>query len=191
MTGSARRDPAFAGTTIGDIACRTRNRIGWFNGIARPPDKPRARAGSPSIRDGAHDRAWHRAAVAVTGIFLRQRIAAALGTARRPGGAKRARRDLDRRDQVIDRGFARRPEVAGLPGALRPAVLRLYPRFSVRDFPRGNRVYRFRRLWRAHALRGARASPARAHPQADDGAVCDRGGAAEQTAGRSPKPPRI
>src|SRR6266478_1994823 len=103
-----------------------RNRIGWFNGIARPSGKPRASAGSPSVGDGAGDRARHRAAIAVAGIFLRQRIAAALGTACRPGGAERARRDLDRRDQIIDRGFARRPEVAGLPGALRPAVLRLY-----------------------------------------------------------------
>src|SRR5260221_2758288 len=155
------------------------NRIGWFDGIARPPDKPRASTGSPSVGDGAGDSARHRAAVTVAGIFLRQRIAAALGTARRPGGAERARRDLDRRDQVIDRGFARRPEVAGLPGALRPAVLRLYAGFAVRDFSGGNRANRCGRLWRAYALRGAGASPAGADPQADDGPVRYRRRAAD------------
>src|SRR5258705_11322932 len=152
-----------------------RNWIGWFDGIERPPDKPRALAGSASVGDGAGDSARHRAAVTVAGIFLRQRIAAALGTARRPGGAERARRDLDRRDQVIDRGFARRPEVAGLPGALPPAVLCLYARVAVRDFPRGNRADRCRRLRRAYALRGAGASAAGADPPADDGSGCDRG----------------
>src|SRR6266403_6090703 len=141
--------PAFAGTarrTLRQLAPRSaasaplRNRLGFVsNGIARPPGKPRASAGSPSVGDGAGGRARHRAAVAVAGIFLRQRVAAALGTARRPGSTERARRDLDRRDQVIDRGFAGRPEVAGLPGALRPAVLRLYARFAVRDFSCGYR----------------------------------------------------
>src|SRR6266446_6842436 len=160
----------------------------WFNGIARPPGKPRASAGSPSVGDGAGDRARHRAAIAVAGIFLRQRIAAALGAACRPGGAERARRDLDRRDQIIDRGFARRPEVAGLPGALRPAVLRLHPGPAVRDFSDGNRADRRRRLWRAYALRGAGASSAGAYAQADDGAFRDRRRASDQSAGRCGRP---
>ena len=42
---------------------------------------------------------------------------------RRSRRARRRRRNLDRRDQVVDRGFPRRPEMAGLPAALRPAVL--------------------------------------------------------------------
>jgi DNA repair protein MmcB-like len=95
------------------------------------------------------------------------------------------RADLDRRDQVIDRGSARRPEVAGLPGALRPAVLRLHPGPAVRDFSGGNRADRRRRLWRAYALRGAGASSAGADPQADDGSVRDRRRAADQSADRS------
>src|ERR1035437_8399838 len=41
---------------------------------------------------------------------------------RRSGGARCRRRDLDRRDQVLGRRFPCRPEMAGLPGPLRPAV---------------------------------------------------------------------
>ena len=48
--------------------------------IARPPGCSRARPGPPPVGDGAGDRAWHRAAITVAGIFLHQRIAAALGT---------------------------------------------------------------------------------------------------------------
>src|SRR6476660_5672710 len=64
---------------------------------------------------------------------------------------------------------------------------RLFFAFT-QDFPRGNRADRCRRLWRAYALRGAGASPAGADPQADDGAVCDRSRAADQSAGRSAGP---
>src|ERR1700738_1109395 len=131
------------------------------------------------------DRPRHRAAAALAGIFLHQRIAAALGPARRSGGAQRARRDLDRRDQIIARGFARRPEMAGLPRALRPAVLRLHAGSAVRDFPRTDRPNRRRCLWRASALRGAGAPAAGADAQTDDGTVRHGRGAADQPAGRS------
>ena len=52
-------------------------------------------------------------------------------------------------------------------------------------FPARHRADHRRRLWRAHALRGARASPAGGNAQIDDGAFCDGGGAADQPAGRS------
>src|SRR5258707_12730821 len=94
------------------------NRLGSGNGIARPPDQPRARAGSPPVGDGAPDCARHRAAATVVGVFLHQRIAVALGAPGRSGGLERARRNLDRRDQVLGGGFARRPEMAGLTDAL-------------------------------------------------------------------------
>src|SRR5471032_85015 len=72
-----------------------RNRIRLAgNGIARPHRHSRARTGPTAVGDGAGDRARHRAAIAVAWIFLCQRIAAAVRTARRPGGAERARRDL-------------------------------------------------------------------------------------------------
>ena len=83
---------------------------------------------------GAGDRARHRAVVAIARVLLHQRIAAAFGPPRRSGGVERARRNLDRRDQVIGGRFARRPEMAGLPDALRPAVLRLHAGSAVRDF---------------------------------------------------------
>src|SRR5882757_9056608 len=51
--------------------------------------------------------------------------------------------------QILDRGLARRSEMAGVSGALRPAVLRLHARFAVRDFSRRHRPDRRRRLWRA------------------------------------------
>src|ERR1700722_11990777 len=66
------------------------NLVGCRNGIAGPPSCPGTPAGSPSVRDGTGDRARHRAAVAVAGIFLCQRIAVAFGAARRSGGAERA-----------------------------------------------------------------------------------------------------
>src|SRR6476646_6944859 len=44
------------------------NRLGSGKGIARPPDQPRARAGSPPVGDGAGDRARHRAAVTVARV---------------------------------------------------------------------------------------------------------------------------
>src|SRR3979411_2349848 len=52
---------------------------------------------------------------------------------RRSGGAERARRNLDRRDQIIGGGSARRPEMAGVSRALRPAVLCLHAGSAVRD----------------------------------------------------------
>src|SRR5713226_8688260 len=158
------------------------------HGKARPPGQSRARARPSSVGDGAGDCARHRAAIAVAGVFLHQRIAAALGTACRSGGAERARRDLDRRNQILDRGSARRSEMAGLPDALRPAVLCLHPGSAMRDFPRANRADRGRCLWCVYALRGAGASAAGADPQADDGAVCDNCGAADQPVGRSAGP---
>src|SRR5450432_2595895 len=161
------------------------------NGKARPPGQSRASARPSSVGDGAFDRARHRAAIAVAGIFLHQRIAAALGTARRSGGAERARRDLDCRNQILDRGSARRSEMAGLPDALRPAVLCLHPGSAMRDFPRANRADRGRCLWRVYALRGTGASADGADPQSDDGAVRDSRGTADQPAGRSAGPRRV
>ena len=52
-------------------------------------------------------------------------------------------------------------------------------------FPARNRPDRCRRLWRAYALRGAGASSAGADAQADNRAVRDRRGAADQSPGRS------
>ena len=95
------------------------------------------------------------------------------------------RRDLDRRDQVVAGGFARRPEMAGLPAALRPAVLCLHAGPALRDLSRRHRPDRRRRLWRAPALRGARASPAGGDAQIDDGALCDGRRATDQPPGRS------
>src|SRR5437763_2738701 len=161
------------------------------NGIARPPDQPRARAGSPSVGDGACDRAWHRAAVALVGIFLHQRIAAAVGTARRSGGAERARRDLDRRDQVLARGSARRSQMGRLSRRLRPAVLCVHAGFAVRDFSKGDGPDRGRCLWRAFALRSAGAPPAGSDAETDDGAVRNRRRTADQPAGRSARTRRV
>src|ERR1700704_2689015 len=70
------------------------------HGIARPPDQPRTRAGWPPVGNRAGGRARHCAVVAIAGLFLHQRIAAAVRPPRRLGGVERARRDLDRRDQV-------------------------------------------------------------------------------------------
>jgi len=67
----------------------------------------------------------------------------------------------------------RRPEVAGIPGALRPAVLRLHPGSAMRHLPGRDRADRRRRLWRPSALRGAGTPAAGPDPQADDGAVRD------------------
>ena len=52
-------------------------------------------------------------------------------------------------------------------------------------FPARHRPDHRRRLWRAPALRGARASPAGGNAQIDDGALCDGRRAADQPAGRS------
>ena len=93
-------------------------------------------AGPPPVGDRAGDRARHRADVAIAGFFLHQRTAAAVGAARRSGGAERKGRDLDRRDQILGGGPSRRPEMAGLPDALRPAVLRLHAGSAVRDLSR-------------------------------------------------------
>src|SRR5882757_8193678 len=155
------------------------------HGLPRSPDQPRARAGWPPVGNGAGGRARHRAAFAIAGLFLHQRIAAAVRPARRSGGAERARRDLDRRDQVIGGGSARRPEMAGLSRALRPAVLCLHPGSALRNFSRPHRADHRRRLWRTSAVRGAGAPPAGGDAQIDDGAVRDRRGAAHQPAGRS------
>src|SRR5476651_837051 len=57
------------------------------NGIASPKHGSGAAAGPPSVGDGARDRARHRTAAALAGFFLHQRVAAAVGTARRSGGA--------------------------------------------------------------------------------------------------------
>src|ERR1700730_15439256 len=160
------------------------------NGIARPKDQPRARAGSPSVRDRACDRARHRAAVALAGICLHQRVAAAVGAPRRSGGVERARRDLDRRDQIVRRGSARRAQMGRLSCPLRPAVLCVHAGFALRDFSKRNRPDRRRRLWRAHALRGAGAPPAGPNPETDDGAICTSRRAADQPAGRSARRPR-
>ena len=98
------------------------------------------------------DRARHHAASSVAWLLLRQRIAAAVRPARRSRGARRRRRNLDCGDQVVGRGFPRRSEVAGLPDALRPAVLCHHARGAVRDFPEGYRADRGRRLRRADHL---------------------------------------
>src|SRR3954471_4319859 len=109
------------------------------HGIARPPNPPRAAAGPPPVRDGAGDRPRHGAAVALARLCLCQRIAAALRPSSRSSGAERARRDLDRRDQVVAGGFAGGPEMARLPRPLRSAVLRLHGGPAVRNLPRRHR----------------------------------------------------
>src|SRR6185437_12426501 len=90
-----RQKPVSPGSTA-LYACR--------HGIS-PPCRPGAAAGPPPVGDRAGDRARHRAVVAVVGVFLHQRIAAAVGTPRRFGRTERTRRDLDRRNQIIGRGF--------------------------------------------------------------------------------------
>src|SRR5439155_4853604 len=116
------------------------------HGIISPPRQSRAAIGPPAVGNGARDRTRHRTAVTVAGVLLPQRTAAALGPARRSGGAERARRDLDRRDQVIGGRFARRPEMAGLPDALRPAVLCLHAGSALRDISTRYRPDHRRRL---------------------------------------------
>src|SRR5215213_9245398 len=154
------------------------------HGIIRPPGQPCAAVGPPPVGDGAGDRAWYRAAVAIAGVLLCQRTAAALGPARRPGGAEREGRNLDRRDQVIGGRFARRPEMAGLPDALRPAVLCLHAGPALRDFSARYRPDHRRRLRRPPAVRGPRASLAGGHAQIDDGALRDGRRATDQPPGR-------
>ncbi len=114
----------------------------------------------PPIRDRAFRRARHHAAAAPIRVLGGERIATAVGTARRPRSAQHRGRDLDRRDQVLDRGFPRRPKMDGLSRALRPAVLRHHARRAVRDFPERYRADRRRRVRRADQMRGAGAPPA-------------------------------
>ena len=65
-----------------------------------------------------------------------ERTAAAVGPPRRPRCARWRRRNPDRGDQIVGRRFPRRPEMDGLPAALRPAVLRHRRRRSAaRYFP--------------------------------------------------------
>ena len=73
-----------------------------------------------------------------------------LATGRRADvvGLSPSRRPLDRRDQIVDRGFPRRPQMAGIPLLLRPPVLRHPRRGAGRDLPRGCRADPRRRLWR-------------------------------------------
>ena len=118
-------------------------------------------------------------------LLLRQRVAARLGPARRPGGARPRRRNLDRRDQVVDRGFPRRPEVDGLPDALRPAVLRHHRRSAVRDFSAGHRADRGGCVRRRDRMRGARAQAACLDAQEHDAAHRARRVAAPAVADRS------
>src|SRR2546430_6675621 len=155
------------------------------HGIISPPRQSRTAVGPPAVGNGARDRTRHCAAAAVAGVLLHQRAAAALGPARRSGGAEREGRNLDRRDQVIGGRPARRPEMAGLPDALRPAVLCLHAGSALRDLPARYRPDHRRRLWRPPALRGARASPAGGHAQIDDGAFRDGRGPTDQPFDRS------
>src|SRR4051812_21419411 len=154
-------------------------------GLFFSPSLARACARSPPVGDRAGDRARHREAVAIAGVFLCKRAGAAVGAARRPGGAERARRDLVRRNKVLGRGSARRPEMAGLPATLRPAVLRLHPRPALRDLSRRDRPDRRRRLRRVSALRGAGTSPAGADAKGHDAAFWACRCAAVEPAGRS------
>src|SRR5260221_14440754 len=78
---------------------------------------------------------------------------------------------MDRRDQVFGGGSARRPEMAGLPDALRPAILCLHAGPAVRDFPRRYRPDHLGCLWRPSALLGSITSLGSADPHADDVAV--------------------
>ena len=95
--------------------------------------RDRAAGRWPAVADRAEGRARHRAAPARARLLRGQRTAAAVGPARRSRGARPRRRNLDRRDQVLGRGFPRRPEMDGLPDALRPAVLRHHGRGALRD----------------------------------------------------------
>src|SRR4249919_993453 len=76
-------------------------------------------------------------------------------------------------------------DLRGIPRPLRPAVLRLHAGSPMRDLSRRYRADRRRRLWRASALRGARAPPACRDPQIDDAALCDRRRTADQPPDRS------
>ena len=78
------------------------------------------------------------------------------------------RRALDCRDQILDRRFPCRPEMAGLSGALRPAVFRHLDRGPMRDLPARYRADRGRRIWRGISMRGARAQIAGCDTQVDD-----------------------
>src|SRR5882724_11470173 len=124
------------------------------HGIANPPDRPRPATGRPAVGDRARGRARYCAAASFARIFLDQRIAAAFGTARGSGGAERARRDLDHRDQVVGGGSARRSQMGGLPRPLRPAVLCVHAGNELRPFSKGHRPDRRRCLWRPSRLRG-------------------------------------
>ncbi|MHC2277580.1 hypothetical protein ACVME8_004191 [Bradyrhizobium diazoefficiens] len=62
--------------------------------LVPPPDRRQSETALAIARGTA-------AAAALARIFLHQRTAATVGPARRSGGAERARRDLDRRDQVV------------------------------------------------------------------------------------------
>ena len=76
----------------------------------------------PPVGNRAGDRARHRAAAACARTLRGERIAAAVRPPRRSRGARSGRRVLDRRDQILDRRFSRRPEMAGLSRALRSSV---------------------------------------------------------------------
>ena len=94
-------------------------------------------------------------------------------------------RDLDCRDQVVGRRFPRRPEMAGLPRPLRPAVFRDLRRGAVRDIPARHRADRGGRFRRRLSMRGARAPAGRADAQIDAAVDCARRRAAPAVAGRS------
>src|SRR5579871_1813603 len=81
-------------------------------------------ARSPPVADRARGFARNAALTCDAGVVLRTRTAAALGPAGRPCGARGRWRDLDRRDQILDRRFPHRPEMGRIPDALRSSVLR-------------------------------------------------------------------
>ena len=140
--------------------CRARCAGGGFPERAAPPRK-RSRASERRRMTAARpivvpvDGRQSQTALAVArgtarllhslGFACVSELALAVRPPRRPGRARRQRRDLDRRDQVLGRGFPRRSEMDGLSAALRPAVLRHHAGSAVRDFPAGHRAHRCRR----------------------------------------------
>ena len=98
---------------------------------------PLERAGRRSpVRGGAGDLSRRQAAAAGARLRHRHRAAAGQRATRRRRRRQRRRRAADRRDQIVDRRLSRRPEVARIPRALRPALFRRRRRHAARHHAR-------------------------------------------------------
>ena len=73
--------------------------------------------------------------------------------------------------KVVDRGFPGRPQMAGLPAAFRPLLLRDASGRSGRHLPAGLRLHPLRRLRRRNPARGSRTPHGGGDAQGDDAAL--------------------